>query len=404
VQYGGKVTDNLDRRLFATYASVYYTPHVLDASFAFNPAHPIMRFPGDFRYDVPDHADVDMYRRFAAVFPEVDSPEVYGLHPNADLTFRVKEANAMLSTLSETQPKQAGGGGGRSLDDVVMDKATELLGKLPPAYVEDEYRARIKRLGGLGEPLNIFLFQEIQRFQAVLSRVRAMLVSMQQAIRGEVVMTSELLQAMTDIFDARVPRSWLYTPGGDEFSWLIPTLGMWFTSLLERDDQLRTWLNNTRPTSYWIAGFSNPQGFLTAMKQEVTRLHRAQHWPLDEVEYYSEVTDVERADAVKTAPKEGVYVHGLYVEGARWEKTSGSLAESEPKKLFAAMPVVYVTAFAKALLKERRDALGPCYDAPLYRYPARTERYRVLSLALPAGAASPDHWILRGVCLLCLTM
>jgi dynein heavy chain len=404
VQYGGKVTDNMDRRLFATYANVWYAPRTLDAAFTFNPAHPIAKIPGDFKYIVPDFPEIDAYRRFTASLPEIDTPEIYGLHPNADLTFRLKEATAFITTLSDTQPKQAGGGAGRSLDDVVMDKAAELLGKLPADYVEEEYRARIRKLGGLGEPLNIFLYQEIQRLQSVIGKVRSMLNAMQQAIRGEIVMTAELLQAMTDIFDAKVPRSWLFTPGGDEFSWLIPALGMWFASLLERDTQLRTWLTTTRPNSYWMAGFSNPQGFLTAMKQEVTRLHRAQHWALDDVEYYAEVTEMERPDAVRAPPKEGVYVHTTFVEGARWDKHTASLAESEPKKLFAPMPVVFITAVAKGPLKEKMDALGQCYSCPVYRYPTRTERYRILSIPLPSRGISPDAWTLRGVCLLALTL
>jgi dynein heavy chain len=403
VQYGGKVTDNMDRRLFAAYASGWYGNKTLDGTFAFNPSRAITRIPGDFKYTVPDYIDLEQYRRFVSGFPETDNPEIYGLHPNADLTYRVKEASALLATLSDTQPKQASGAGGRTLDEVIIDKTAELLEKLPPDFVEEEYRARIRRLGGLAEPMNIFLYQEIQRFQAVIGRVRAMLTSMQQAIRGEVVMTSELLQSMTDMFDARVPRPWLFTPGGDEFSWLLPTLGMWFASLLERDNQLRTWLMNGRPLCYWMAGFSNPQGFLTAMKQEVTRMHKAQHWALDDVEYFAEVTDVERADNVKTAPKEGVYIQGLYVEGARWDKHLASLAESEPKKLYAAMPVLWITAYSKALHRDKTSALGPTYETPIYRYPARTERYRVLSVALPTKGFSSDHWIVRGASLLCIT-
>ena len=38
----------------------------------------------------------------------------------------------------------------------------------------------------------MFLFQEIQRFQDVLAKVRFMLAQMQLAIKGEVVMTDEL--------------------------------------------------------------------------------------------------------------------------------------------------------------------------------------------------------------------
>ncbi len=45
------------------------------------------------------------------------------------------------------------------------------------------------------------------------------------------------------------------------------------------------------------------------------------------------------------------------------------------------------------------------YNVPIYRYPTRSERFRVLSVYLPAGRApTAEHWILRGVCLLCLTL
>ena len=416
VQYGGKVTDDMDRRLFRTYAAAWLRPRTLEPGFSFSPAHPLARIPGDFNYAVPDLAEVEGYRRFLAGLPEADTPELYGLHPNANLTFRLKEATIFIETLSDTQPKTAdaggggagggGGGGGappRSIDDVVLDKAGELLAKLPADYVEEEYRARIRKLGGLAEPMNIFLYQEVQRFQRVVAMVREQLVAMQQAIRGEVVMTAELLQAMADISDARVPRSWLYTAGNDEFSWLIPTLGAWFASLLERDAQLRGWLTAGRPASFWLAGFSNPQGFLTAMKQEVTRLHRAQHWALDDVEFYAEVTDMDSAAAVRAPPKEGVYVHSTFIEGARWDKHAGALAESEPKKLYAAMPVIYITAVAKGPLKDRVEALGACYSCPVYRYPARSEKYRILSILLPTKAVgSAEQWTLRGVALLAL--
>ena len=166
----------MDRVLLNTLANAWVAPRVLEPSFTYNPTAPITRIPGDFKYACLDAPDVEAYRRFVGGFPEVDTPELFGLHPNADLTFRVAEASSLLNTMADTQPRQAASSSGavvKSLDDVVLEKAGELLSKLPPDYVEEEFRVQIKKLGGLSEPLNIFLFQEVQRLQAVIARVRA---------------------------------------------------------------------------------------------------------------------------------------------------------------------------------------------------------------------------------------
>lgn len=129
--------------------------------------------PNDFVYRIGyTGTDINEYRRYISSFPDIDSPEIFGLHPNADLTFRVKEVNALFNTLGETQPKGSGGGSGVSREDVVYDKAAELLERLPEDYREDDYKAKLNKLGGLAIPLNIFLFQEIQRLQRVISTVR----------------------------------------------------------------------------------------------------------------------------------------------------------------------------------------------------------------------------------------
>ena len=312
--------------------------------------------------------------------------------------------------MSDTQPKGGGGGGGgKSREDIVSEKALEILGRMPEHYIEEEYKVKVNKLGGLGVPLNIFLYQEIQRLQAVLHQTTFMLTQLRLAINGEVVMSEELLDCLAAIYEAKVPQIWLFTVAGDEFSWLLPTLGLWFSSLLLRDDQDRNWLLTGRPYTYWLTGFFNPNGLLTAMKQEVCRKHQkdANKWALDDIVYKTEVSQFDKVDHVKSSPAEGCYVHGLFLEGGAYSKENMMLAESEPKTLFVPLPVLFVTALLKQdEIKYRRDvygAQGP-YDCPCYKYKKRTDRFYIFMVTLKCTPdKNPNFWTLRGVSLLCNT-
>lgn len=408
VQYGGRITDDLDRRLFAGYTEAWLSSHTLLNAFTFNPDHAINRSPDNFIYKSPNCTEIEDYMNYILKFPEVDSPEILGLHPNADLTFRFKEVSQLLDTILETQPKQSSStGGGKTREETVFSKCEELMQTVPIDYIEDEYEERIVSQGGYEIPLNIFLYQEVQRLQAAIDKVRSTFDIVMQAIRGEVVVTAEIMDSINAIFDARVPKAWLYSPAGDELSWLAPNLGAWYSGLLLRDAQFRQWLNVGRPNSYWMAGFFNPQGFLTAVQQEITRAHKNENWALDSVSVHTEVTDIISTDHVRTHPKEGVYVHGLFMDGAAWNVTDGNIIESAPKKLFSAMPIILVSATSKTSKKAASTVTdyGPFggYECPVYKYAARTDRYKIFSVVLPSKDQRPLHWVLRGVALLCQT-
>lgn len=266
-------------------------------------------------------------------------------------------------------------------------------------------------------PMNIFLYQEIQRMQNVLSKVTTMLQQLRLAINGEVVMTEALQECLDAIYNAKVPRSWLFTIAGDEFSWILSTMGLWFSSLLLRDDQYRTWLNNgQRPNSYWLTGFFNPQGMLTAMKQEVCRkrLKEGQKCILDEMVYHTEVTHYDKVENVKSQASEGCYVHGLMMEGAAWSRDQQYIIESEPKTLFVPLPVLLVSTNMKQVEEQLRIETyggganqGP-YDCPCYKYRMRTDRFFIFFVTLKCNNGNGSEkdarfWTLRNVGLLCNT-
>merc|ERR1719203_516544 len=274
----------------------------------------------------------------------------------------------MIATIIETQPKDSGGAG-KSMDEIVKEQALDLLGKMPTDFIEEIFRAQIQKLKGppntpdkgFGAPLNIFLFQELQRLQNIILIVRVNLKSIAMAIDGTVVMTTDLLEDLGSIFDARVPKRWTNDASGAEISWLMPNLGGWFTGLVDRQVMLNTWLENGRAImkSYWLTGFTNAQGFLTGMRQEVTRQHKKDQWALDDVISHTEVQAVDVERLKDAPPEEGQNIHGLFMEGGRWNRADQRLDESEPKKLFTSVPVIFVTATTAKDLRAMGINYGP---------------------------------------------
>lgn len=128
------------------------------------------------------------------------------------------------------------------------------------------------------------------------------------------------------------------------------------------------------------------------------------------------------ADALMhaTYPEDGIFVHGLMMEGARWtdeEESSehvytavgsstscaGHLTESRLKQLLTLMPVVYVKAVAvqAAWSPESVGYLRGdphLYECPVYTTSARGPTFVFLSTL---KTVQPVHkWVLAGVALL----
>lgn len=414
VQYGGRITDDFDRVLFNTFGVTWLAPTTLEDSFMFVPQekgkhiHP---------YKIPAVDDIEKYLAHIQEYPSHDTPEIFGLHTNADLTFGTSETVRILQTISDTQPKNASKTGGKTKEEIVWEQADELLKTTPDAFHDPIVRDQIKKrsnkenelvlghkvegvVNGFSIPLNVFLYQEVTRLNAAIGRVRSTFVQLKQAINGEIIMTPQLQSSLDAIFEAKPPRSWFVDPSGAEIAWNSPNLVLWFEGLIKRNEQLYTWLHGTRPNSYWLTGFFNPQGFLTAARQEITRRHSAEKWALDDVVLKNEVMDFIDNKRIKEHPKDGYFVHGLYLEGASWDKNKKCLKESAPKELFTPLPVLMVGATTNEQAK-KIYAKGVYYDCPCYTTPKRTGRNYVFCVKLPAGDKTAERWTLRGVALLC---
>jgi len=241
VQYGGKITDDLDREMFKTYGDLWYTESI------FSPNYPFNTLIAEFEYKIPEVGDHQKFVDYINSMPEKDNPLIFGLNGNADLTYRLKESSEMIAVMVDTMPKESSSTSGKSREEEVKDKVQDELVKMLPAdFQELEIEERLKALKGpkgltdVGKaiPMNVFLFQEIQRFQLILTNVRTTMVDMVLAIDGQIIMTPEIVSCIDAVSDFRVPRKWQFDPTGVEISWLTPGLASWLNGLINRHYQL----------------------------------------------------------------------------------------------------------------------------------------------------------------------
>lgn len=95
-----------------------------------------------------------------------------------------------------------------------------------------------------------------------------------------------------------------------------------------------------------------------------------------------------------------MYIHGLHLEGCKWSRNG--LDDPEPKKMFAPLPILHVTAINKKKSVDP-ERTSNTYSCPVYKYPRRNDRYLIFRVGLQCEGSGPTKWKLRGVALLCST-
>ncbi|CAL6017562.1 Outer-arm_dynein gamma [Hexamita inflata] len=418
VHYGGRITDDFDRRLMNTYAQEWISPQVVNPNFYFSQqakyTHPYnenLQQLSQAPTQNPQLFSIGMVREYINKLPAIDTPQIYRMHANAEINFRLNETANILNTLLGMQPKEGGGAkGGLTREETALQKAKAMQSKLPEDYqMKTTVKQILLRMDPSNDkdakerkprpPLNVFLEQELQRIQKVLSTVKSTLKDLEQAIAGTIIMSEHLQDTLDAIYDARVPKKWL------AISWELNSLGSWQADLIRRCAQFTEWLKQEKTgelNAFWLTGFFNPTGFLTAVKQKITRTQPG--WSLDKVTIITTVQkqDVSSLDEIKNInqSKKGVYIYGMFLEGASWNKGKDMLQDALPKQLYAQLPLLLVDAQdMNADVIPVKNALKK-YDCPVYKTPFRTGLNFIFSVLLNTDK-DPNEWTLKGTALLC---
>jgi dynein heavy chain len=249
------------------------------------------------------------------------------------------------------------------------------------------------------ESMNTVLLQECIRYNKLIATILRTLPLVRKALQGLVVMSSELEQVANAIALNAVPDPWAKVA----YPSLKPC-NAWSDDLMARLGFIHDWIANGVPSVFWISGFYFPQAFLTGSLQNFARKYQ---YPIDTVSFDFIVNETHYEKLTK--PEDGVYVRGLFLEGARWNSVVGSVDDSLPKQLYTELPVLHLFP-----VKDRKDKDENVYRCPVYKILSRRgvlsttghSTNFIMWIELPSrrtdiinnmGQSDQEEWIRAGV-------
>lgn len=372
IMYGGHLTDDFDRRLCRTFLEEYMQPSLIDGELLLAP-----------NFTSPPSLDYAEYHNYVDQNLPPESPNLYGLHSNAEIGVLTTKSEKLFKTIFELQPQTTSSSaeGGVSREDIVKQIIDDLCDKIPPEFNQIEMMARVADR----TPYTIVAFQECDRMNTLLREIKRSLIELLAGLSGSLTITPNMENLERCIFFDAVPVNWSNLAYPSQMG-----LQSWFGDLMWRLRELEAWTTDFNlPPSVWLAGFFNPQSFLTAIMQQTARKNQ---WPLDAMCLNCEVTKKQKQE-FSSPPREGAFINGLFMEGARWDIQMGSIVDSKLKEMFPAMPVIYVVA----VTQDKRD-IKNTYECPVYKIRMRGPTY-VWTFNLKTKVKA-SKWVLAGVCLL----
>uniref|UniRef100_A0A7S2K9S5 AAA+ ATPase domain-containing protein n=1 Tax=Leptocylindrus danicus TaxID=163516 RepID=A0A7S2K9S5_9STRA len=395
--YGGRVSDDMDRRVLTTYVNEYIGDFLFDENYQFF-------FSRDgFDYTLPQYSAgetaIDIAKDYVESLPLTNSPSVFGLHPNAEIGYLMKRTTSMWANLIALQPRTSSADEGLSRDDHIAKIAADVLLKVPIINLDVgsfdllDIRSKLihRNSGKPPTPCQVVLLQELERWNKLCLLMASSLLSLQKALAGEIG-TSDSLDAIGDaLFNGFLPACWAKLAPATE-----KKLGSWMSHFTHRYDQYVRWIDEGEPKVMWLSGLHIPESYLTALVQTTCR---RKGWPLDKSAIYTRVTKYMNLAEIleeEATHEDGCYVSGLYLEGAGWDIEKGQLKRQDPKVLVTELPILEIIP-----IESSKRIVHNTFRTPVYSTSERRNAAGV-GLVFEADLSTVEHssiWTLQGVSL-----
>ncbi|TPX31992.1 hypothetical protein SmJEL517_g04802 [Synchytrium microbalum] len=380
--YGGRVTDDYDRRVLMTYLDEYL------GEFLFDNFQPFAFFANNkVTYNIPPGTSRDTYLNAIEELPLTNSPEVFGLHPDAEIGYLIDSVRSMWSQLTSLQPRTMDGVGGISREEFIGGIAKDIQARLPIPYDISKIQKEFK----VPSPTQVVLLQELERWNNLVESMKHSLRDLASALRGEIGMSAKLDDVANALFNGTIPGLWRNLAPQTE-----KNLGSWMQHFERRYAQYTSWVKQGEPIVMWLSGLHVPEAYITALVQTTCRKNG---WPLDRSTLYTQVTSYASASEVTERPPSGCYVQGLYLEGAGWEMEKSCLRRlpTGVGNLITNLPILRIIPIEASRLKLQNTFRTPVYTTQQRRNASGVGW--VFDADLSTNEHS-SHWTLQGVCLL----
>ena len=263
--YGGRVSDDMDRRILKTYLEEYMGDFLFDdcQKFSFSTV--------GFDYKLPEWGDLENYTMMIETLPLTNSPAVFGLHPNAEIGYYSNAVKTMWLDLISLQPRRVGSGEGMSREDYISSTARDIYSKIPILSMDvgsfDLLITRVLLLRRNGSedtitPCQVVLLQELERWNNLVRKMALSLLDLQRALVGEIGMSDELDSLGDSLFNGFLPSMWRRLAPDTQ-----KPLGSWMGHFTRRHQQYESWINTGEPAVMWLSGLHIPESYLTALVQ-----------------------------------------------------------------------------------------------------------------------------------------
>ncbi|KAG8225247.1 hypothetical protein J437_LFUL008784 [Ladona fulva] len=296
VMYGGRVTDSFDRRIVNTYMSEFMGDFLFDI---FQPFH--FYQDGNVDYRIPPNGSRDDYLDAIDSLPLIDIPDVFGLHPNAEIGYYTNAIKEMWSHLIELQPKSDKDEGISSQDIFINQLATDILVILPDSIEKSKFTSEGS---GALSPIKVVLHQELDRFNMLVDCMRHTLISLKKALLGEIGMDDVLENIAYCLYNGLLPNSWCeLAPATNK------KLGSWIDHFKKRVTQYKEWAQRNMIGVMWLSGLHVPESYLLAVVQKACR---KKHWSLDKSTLCTVVTNMLDEQDVAQLPEDDTFRTPVY--------------------------------------------------------------------------------------------